>query len=235
MGSGVQWARENKTPPTAKNGQGPSASLAHRRPRYSLSRYVPSLKEPVLSRVVSADFVAWECLHVRCICRRSPSSIDTDFLPLNRAGFFASLFFVRNVLRLSTVLRLLLRGLFGRSFQHAAVPLPVPSWTPADRKLCPRSGAIRPTPIKSIRSPCGTPSRSIISRTPGGNRQVKGTHRADREPQGFARPQAANQHRHIVERFLRFLVLDARLQEPDAEDRATVGTDPSAALGLGEE
>ena len=65
--------------------------------------------------------------------------------------------------------------------------------------------------------------------------QVQGTHRADREPQGFARPQAANQHRHIVERFLRFLVLDARLQEPDAEDRATVGTDPSATSGLGEE
>jgi hypothetical protein len=39
----------------------------------------------------------------------------------------------------------------------------------------------------------------------------------------------------MVERFLRFLVWDATLQEPDAEDRATVGTDPSAAPGLEEE
>ena len=28
---------------------------------------VPSLKEPVLSRVVSADFVAWECLLFLCV------------------------------------------------------------------------------------------------------------------------------------------------------------------------
>jgi hypothetical protein len=38
----------------------------------------------------------------------------------------------------------------------------------------------------------------------------------------------------MVERYLRF-VLDAILGEPDAEDRATVGTDPSAAAGLEEE
>ncbi len=60
-----------------------------------------------------------------------------------------------------------LRGLFGRSCQRATVPLPVPSWTPADRLSRPRSGAIRPTPIKSVRSSCGTPSRSIIRITPG--------------------------------------------------------------------
>jgi len=106
------------------------------------------------------------------------------------------------VLRLATVLRIVPRGLFGRSFQHATVPLPVPSWTPADRLKRPRPGAIRPTPIKSIRSSCGTPSRSIIVFTPGRDGQVKGTSRAGREPQGFARRKAANQHRHISRSFV---------------------------------
>jgi len=36
------------------------------------------------------------------------------------------------------------RGLFGRSFQCATVPQPVPSWTPADRRFRPRSGASSP-------------------------------------------------------------------------------------------
>ena len=44
------------------------------------------------------------------------------------------------VLRLVCVLRSSLRGLFGRSFLHATVPLPVPSWTPADSGTRPRSG-----------------------------------------------------------------------------------------------
>jgi hypothetical protein len=89
-----------------------------------------------------------------------------------------------------------LRGLFGRSFLCATVPLPVPSWTPADSGLRPRSGLFRPTPIKSMRSSRGTPRRSTISFTPGRNGQVHGTHRAGGGPQGFARRQAANQHRH---------------------------------------
>jgi len=90
-------------------------------------------------------------------------------------------------LRLVPVLRLRLRGLFGRSFLCATVPQPVPSWTPADRKSRPRSGAIRPTPIKSVRSSCGTPCRSIIRETPGQLDQVKGKLRAGMEPQGFSR------------------------------------------------
>jgi len=95
--------------------------------------------------------------------------------------------FAGSVVRLVSVLRSSLRGLFGRSFQRATVPLPVPSWTPADRKLRPRSGAIRPTLLKSIRSSRGTPRRSIIVFTPGRNGQVQGTSRAGVEPQGFAR------------------------------------------------
>jgi hypothetical protein len=45
----------------------------------------------------------------------------------------------------------------------------------------------RPTPIKSVRSSCGTPRRSIIRNTPGRYGQVQGTPRAGVEPQGFAR------------------------------------------------
>lgn len=99
------------------------------------------------------------------------------------------------MLRLDAGLRLLPRGLFGRSFLYATVPQPVPSWTPADRWLCPRSGAIRPTPIKSIRSSCGTPSRSIIRNTPGqwtrsrGHIELAGSRRD-------SHANAANQHRH---------------------------------------
>ena len=143
----------------------------------------------------------WLCLQTICAVRQNGLFGPRAYV---RVELFALLLFAVNVLRLVRVLRLLLRGLFGRSFQHATVPLPVPSWTPADRKVRPRSGAIRPTPIKSIRSSCGTPSRSIIRITPGRNGQVKGTHRAGREPQVFARRKAANQHRHMVERFLRF-------------------------------
>ena len=146
-----------------------------------------------------------------------------------------SLLFAASVLRLVAVLRSSLRGLFGRSCQHATVPQPVPSWTPANRSLRPRSGAIRPTLTIFIRSSCGTPSRSIIRITPGRKGQVKGTHRAGREPQVFAPEGDANQHRHMVERFLRFLIWDATLIKPDAEDRTTVGTEPSAAPGLEEE
>jgi len=87
------------------------------------------------------------------------------------------------------------RGLFGRSCLCATVPQPVPSWTPADRELRPRSGAIRPTPIKSVRSSCGTPRRSIIGNTPGPRTRSRGRielawSRRD------SRAKAANQHRH---------------------------------------
>jgi hypothetical protein len=89
--------------------------------------------------------------------------------------------------RLVAMLRHRLRGLFGRSFRYATVPQPVPSWTPADRQACPRSGIIGPTPMKSVRPSCGTPRRSIIRNTPGQVDQVRGTRRAGVEPQGFAR------------------------------------------------
>ncbi len=156
------------------------------------NRSAPSLKEPVLSRAVSADFSAWECLLFYCSCRQSAQSVRTDIFPSVNSSSWLSvpLLFVRSVLRLVRVLRLLLRGLFGRSFQHATVPLPVPSWTPADRKVRPL-GPNSPDTDKIFRSSCGTPSRSIIRITPGRNGQVKGTHRAGREPQVFARRKAA--------------------------------------------
>jgi hypothetical protein len=123
-------------------------------------------------------------------CLRRICAAHQDGLLAQRSAFFwlfAPLLFATNVLRLVPVLRSSLRGLFGRSFLHATVPLPVPSWTPADRKVRPRSGAFRPTPIKSVRSSCETPLRSTISFTPGRDDQVKGTHRAGKEPQGSAR------------------------------------------------
>jgi len=107
-----------------------------------------------------------------------------------------SLIFLWERCRLVRVLRFCSRGLCGRSFLCATVPLPVPSWTPAERRAYPRSGVIYPTPMKFIRPSCGTPRRSIIGNTPGRDDQVQGTPRAGVEPQGFARRQAANQHRH---------------------------------------
>ena len=98
----------------------------------------------------------------------------------------------------------------------------------------PRSGDNRPTPIKSIRSSCGAPSRSIISRTPGRDDQVHGTIRAGREPQGFARQggkSTPSQSREDAP----FSGRGCYTCVTWAEDRATVGTDPSAAPGLEEE
>ena len=97
------------------------------------------------------------------------------------------LIFLWDRCRLVRVLRFCSRGLCGRSFLCATVPLPVPSWTPAERRAYPRSGVIYPTPMKFIRPSCGTPRRSIIGNTPGRDDQVQGTPRAGVEPQGFAR------------------------------------------------
>lgn len=46
--------------------------------------------------------------------------------------------------RLVLVLRSCARGLCGRSFLGATVPLPVPSWTPAERRAYPRSDVCVP-------------------------------------------------------------------------------------------
>ena len=140
-----------------------------------------------------------------------------------------------DVVRLVSVLRLLLRGLFGRSFQHATVPLPVPSWTPADRRLRPRSGAIRPTPIISIRSSCGTPSRSIISY----HAWPMARSRGHIELAGSRRDSLAVRRRintvTKVERFLRFLHGDAILQEPGRRIGQRWEPTRCAAPGLEEE
>ena len=146
----------------------------------------------------------------------------------------ALLWSCRSVLRRAAGLRLLPRGLFDRSFLHATVPQPVPSWTPADCKVRPRSGAIRPTPIKSVRSSCGTPSRSIIRISPGPKTRSR----------GHIELAGSRRDSHAVRRRINTVTKvdwfspswgHAILEEPDAEDRATVGTDPSAAPGLEEE
>ncbi len=97
---------------------------------------------------------------------------------------------------LFAVLRFHSRGLFGRSFPRATVPLPVPSWTPADRMVRPRSGAIRPTPIKSLRSSCGTPRRSIIGNTPGPRTRSRGHIELAGSRRDSLAVRRANQHRH---------------------------------------
>ena len=101
---------------------------------------------------------------------------------------------------------------------------------PRTAKARPRSGSIRPTPIKSIRSSRGAPGRSRITLTPG---RCRPGPRRQIELAGSRRdspPQAANQHRHksrLV--FSRVGLFELHFSCLRAEDRATVGTDPSAA------
>jgi hypothetical protein len=120
-----------------------------------------------VSRAVSADFVVCVCPLVRLM--RRPSTLSALAECCRGTSVFTDPLaaVLVNVHRLGAVLRLYPRGLFGRSFLHATVPQPVPSWTPAERQSRPRPGAIRPTPMKSVRSSCGTPRRSIIRNTPG--------------------------------------------------------------------
>ncbi len=164
-----------RTAPGNKSHQGPDAPWAHR--SLDIPCQVASLPERAC--VVKGGLCGLYRLRVLLfwLCLQRNSTV-------RNGGLFCQWFvlsclrgcsLVEDAIRLVTVLRIHLRGLFGRSFQHATVPLPVPSWTPADRKLRPRSGAIRPTLTISIRSSCGTPNRSIISRTLGRNSQVKGT------------------------------------------------------------
>jgi hypothetical protein len=91
----------------------------------------------------------------------------------------------------------------------------------------------RPTPIMSIRSSCGTPRRSTISFTPGHSGQVQGTHRAGRDPQGFACRKGSESTQSQKPKG--FPPRGCYISGTWAEDRATVGTDPSAAPGLEEE
>lgn len=122
------------------------------------------------------------------------------------------------------------RGLVGRSCQCATVPLPVPSWTPADRGIRPRSGNICPTPLCRFDRPAG--SRPLHNRLDAWPRWPRSTGRVEL---ARSRRDSLAGRRRIntvtkVERCLRRLVVDATLHLPDAEDRATVGTDPSAAV-----
>ena len=93
---------------------------------------VPSLKEPLLSRVVSNDFVAWGGRHFACIYRQSARHVRTGFCVRSLLWVARCVVLFVSFFDLVVVLRSTLRGLFGRSFQCATVPLPIPSWTPAD-------------------------------------------------------------------------------------------------------
>ena len=127
------------------------------------------------SRRGSTDFSICECVLFQFMYKRSARSGIGGLcgernlhLLLNLRSSGVSVFF-----RLVRVLRSLPRGLFGRSFLGATVPQPVPSWTPADRLLRPRSGAIRPTLIKSFDRPAGLLA-APIGITPGASARSRG-------------------------------------------------------------
>ncbi len=94
--------------------------------------------------------------------------------------------FASDTIRLVLVLRLRLRGLFGRSCQCATVPLPVPSWTPADHQGTSALGQHSPDTDLICSIVLRTPGRSIIIYTPGRWAKVQGSGRAGKESQGFA-------------------------------------------------
>ena len=146
---------------------------------------------------------------------RGPAAADfwerNRRLALNRRSFRVTCLF-----RPVRVLRSFPRGLSGRSFDVVSFPTcDRASTRPFVDARGPSMTSRRrdsPDTDKIFRSSCGTPRRSNREHAwPIG--QVEGTHRAGREPQGFARPKAANRHRHKSRiRFLHSLVCDATLQ-----------------------
>ncbi len=167
-----------------------------------------------MSRVVSADCVAWARLCFLGICRRSPWPGRAGFLGITSWLNARSPSLSGIVLRLVPCYDLLCEVCSVVLFCMRPCLNPSLRGRPRTVGRVRARAPERPTPIKSLRSSCGTPSRSIIRITPGRNGQVKGTHRAGREPQGFARRQAANQHRHNSRIVSPFSALGATLQEP---------------------
>jgi hypothetical protein len=138
-------------------------------------------------------------------------------------------------LRLVAVLRCSLRGLFGRSFLDATVPQPVPSWTPADCLTCPRSDASAPDTDKICSIVLRAPRRSTIRNTPGPRTRSRG----HLELAWSRRDSRALQRRINTVTWSKAFLAPCGFRwytsATWAEDRATVGTDPSAAPGLEEE
>jgi len=143
---------------------------------------------------------------------------------------------LRERCRLVRVLRFCARGLWGRSFLHATVPLPVPSWTPAERRAYPRSG-VRVPDTDEIDSTVLRYSSPLHNRIHAG---PKGPGPGDTSSWRGAAGIRSRPARRIN------TVTKVALLSPMgfsscytcvtwAEDRATVGTDPSAAPGLEEE
>jgi hypothetical protein len=83
----------------------------------------------------------------------------------------------------------------------------------------------RPTPIKSIRSSCGTPRRSIIRNTPGHTARSRGHIELakSRRDSLAIRGESTPSHSRIC--FSQEVLVRATLQVTWAEDRATVGTE----------
>jgi hypothetical protein len=167
----------------------------------------PSLKEPLLSRAVSEDFIAWDGLFFLFVCIHSTQPTGCGLLSVTSWLSASWSSFSISVVQLVFVLRSSLRGLFGRSFLCATVPLSVPSWTPADCLFTSALGCNSPDTDKIYSIVLRYSSPLIIGSHAWPISQVKGTHRAGREPQGFARAKGGESTRHKVERFLHILML----------------------------
>jgi hypothetical protein len=189
-----------------------------------------------LSRVVSTDFVACECLCFGCICERSARSARADFFGVgSRWAACSVMVSYETLFDFAARLRILARGLFGRSFllcdrasTRPFVDAREPLITSALGRDSPDTDKICPIVLRD-----SSPLHNQDYAWPTG--QVKGTRRAGREPQGFARYNGESTPSQKPIGFLRHVVANGILGVPDAEDRATVGTDPSTAPGLGEE
>jgi hypothetical protein len=184
----------------------------------------------VLSRAVSADFYACECLCFGCACRRSARSAIADFFAVGSCWLVCSALVwcgCSSTFRRVTISSARsLRSFFSfcdRASTRPFVDARGPYGTSALGRDSPDTDKISSIVLRD--------SSSLHNREHAWPKdQVKGTHRAGREPQGFAHLKASEStpsQKSIG--FLRHGVMDGIIEEPDAEDRATVGTDPSAA------
>ena len=127
-----------------------------------------------MSRVVSADVVAWVRLCLWGICRRSPRPARAGFLRITSWLNARSPSLSGNVLRLVPCYDLLCEVSSVVLFFMRPCLYPSLRGRPRTVGRVRARAPERPTPIKSVRSSCGTPRRSIIAITPGREARSRG-------------------------------------------------------------
>ena len=149
-----------------------------------------------MSRAVSADFVACECLFFGCICRRSARSVKTDFFGL--ASCWTVCFVLVSCKCSSTCYRVTNSSARSvRSFFSACDRASTRPFVDARGPFVASALGRDPPDTDKIFSIVLRDSSPLHNRDSAWAKdQVKGTHRAGVEPQGFAHHKAANQHRH---------------------------------------